>query len=114
VACPSSCPRARAQWCSLEVHLFPLESEDLLLPHAGVEGQEENRLERLFRRCEEPLEARLVEHHPPDVRLPEELDAPQRMVLQLTGDGEDPDNLRPLDALPGTLLVAPRRTTGND
>ena len=50
-----------------------MQRQDLFLAHPGLEDQEENRLERLFRRCEEPLKAGLIEHHPPDVRLPEKL-----------------------------------------
>ncbi|HUM11709.1 MAG TPA: hypothetical protein VLT82_12225 [Myxococcaceae bacterium] len=47
------------------------------------EGHEEDGPERLFRRCEEPLEPCLVEHHPPNVGLPQKLDAAERVLLQL-------------------------------
>src|SRR5262249_37904066 len=57
--------------------------EPLLLAHPGVERQEEHGSERLFRRCEESLKPGLVQDHPPDIRLAEKLDAPERVVLQL-------------------------------
>jgi hypothetical protein len=45
-----------------QVHLTPLEVQNLPEPHPRVEGDEEDGPERLFTRFEEPLELRLVQH----------------------------------------------------